>query len=224
MLYRDKNVCVPGFWQTLWCFRLTGPLWEQWPITPERMSLPPRDEIMKKSFNFRKTKQFGCLNFEHSLHSPRSTFLFLKSQFATIQSANSRSFSSAKLMLPSAQYPFTCIRYVGGIIVASAGQNIYTFSATDGHKISTWPEDKSSASNNPETNEDSVERSEEPPEKRRKLSPTGAENKPTNAWQSVPILVISPSGRYVVAVTAEDKHVRVFEISTGGVLTESSDR
>lgn len=127
-------------------------------------------------------------------------------------------------MLPTAQYPFTCIRYVGGIIVASAGSNIYTFSATDGHKISTWPEDKSTASDVPETNEDIAERSEGPPEKRRKLSPTSTENKPTNSWQSVPILVVSPSGRHVVAVTAEDKHVRVFEISTGGVLTESSDR
>ncbi|EEA21569.1 tRNA (guanine-N(7)-)-methyltransferase non-catalytic subunit trm82 [Talaromyces marneffei ATCC 18224] len=127
-------------------------------------------------------------------------------------------------MLPTTQYPFTCIRYVGGIIVASAGPNIYTFSATDGHKISTWPETKSDV-NESETNGDSAERSEGPPEKRRKLSPTnGAENKPTTTWQSVPILVISPSGRHVVAVTAEDKHVRVFEISTGGVLTESSDR
>lgn len=127
-------------------------------------------------------------------------------------------------MSSTAQYPFTCIRYVGGIIVASAGPNLYTFSATDGHKISTWPEDKFSTSKEPETNENSVERSEGPPEKRRKLSPTSAENKPTNAWQSIPILVVSSSGRHVVAVTAEDKHVRVFEISTGGVLTESSDR
>ena len=127
-------------------------------------------------------------------------------------------------MLPTAQYPFTCIRYVGGIIVASAGPNIYTFSGTDGHKISTWPEDKSITSSEPGTNEDSAERSDGPPEKRRKLSPTSADKKTSNAWLSVPILVISPSGRHLVAVTAEDKHVRVFELSTGGVLTESSDR
>lgn len=126
-------------------------------------------------------------------------------------------------MVPTAQYPFTCIRYVGGFIVASAGPNIYTFAASDGHKISIWPETKSDV-NEAETNDDSSERSEEPPEKRRKLSPTSAEKQPINAWQSVPILVVSPSGRHVVAVTAEDKHVRIFELSTGGVLTESSDR
>lgn len=170
-----------------------------------------------------QTKQLECLDLECCFPKSRTPHPLLNALCPFISDTFSP-FDSANPMLPTAQYPFTCIRYVGGIIVASAGPNIYTFSTTDGHKISTWPEDKSSASNEAETNEDSAERSEGPPEKRRKISPTSAENKPTNAWQSVPILVVSPSGRHVVAVTAEDKHVRVFEISTGGVLTESSDR
>ncbi|EED16850.1 tRNA methyltransferase, putative [Talaromyces stipitatus ATCC 10500] len=136
-------------------------------------------------------------------------------------------------MLSTAQYPFTCIRHIGGTIVASAGPNIYSFSASDGRKISTWPELKPNDSAKAGTNDDNTESSEGPPEKKRKLSSTGTEkdeqangkdNKFSATWLSVPILVPSPSGRYVVAVTAEDKHVRVFELNSEGVLTESSDR
>lgn len=141
-------------------------------------------------------------------------------------------------MLQNAQYPFHCLRYAGGFIVASAGPNLYSYSASDGRKLFTWPESKTSISSEAETN-DAPERSDEPPEKRRKISPTSAanddnnnnnnraiekNNKTATAWSSIPVLVPSPSGRHVVAVTAEDKHIRVFDINSEGVLTQLNAR
>lgn len=120
-----------------------------------------------------------------------------------------------------------------GIIVASAGPNIYTFSARDGRRISVWPKPRQEESETAGPDDESNELANGPPEKRRKLSPntTSTSNQPKGNgkksainWMSVPILVPSPSGRHVVAVTPEDKHVRVFELSAEGALIESSDR
>lgn len=135
-----------------------------------------------------------------------------------------------------AQYPFNCIRCAGGNIIASAGPKLYSFSASDGRKLCTWPDNMIGIAGEAQEN-GSAERSEEPPEKRRKLSPTkdeeddhaekqatGKDKASTTAWSSIPIIVPTPNGRHVVAVTAEDKHIRVFEIGTEGLLTQLSAR
>jgi tRNA (guanine-N(7)-)-methyltransferase subunit TRM82 len=134
-------------------------------------------------------------------------------------------------MALKAQYPFHCIQYAGGVIVASAGPKLYSFSASDGRKLSTWPESKTSISGEAETN-DAAEGSDGPPEKKRKISPDSAakggheekQNSDTTAWSSIPILITSPTGRHVVALTAEDKHIRVFDVNSEGVLTQLSSR
>ncbi|OKL59703.1 hypothetical protein UA08_05296 [Talaromyces atroroseus] len=134
-------------------------------------------------------------------------------------------------MALKAQYPFHCIQYASGVIVASAGPKLYSFSATDGRKLSTWPESKTSISGEAAAN-DPAEGSDGPPEKKRKISPADTakgdhdENQAivTTAWSSIPILITSPTGRHVVAVTAEDKYIRVFDINSEGVLSQLNAR
>ncbi|CRG90375.1 tRNA (guanine-N(7)-)-methyltransferase subunit trm82 [Talaromyces islandicus] len=137
------------------------------------------------------------------------------------------------------QHPFYCLQYVdrqdSSLIIASAGAKIYSFSANDGRRLYTWPPSGDTSNTVPQG--DSAERGDEPPEKKRKLLPGstaggeqgGAQEKSDSAintptWSTIPILVISHSGRYVIAVTAEDKHVRVLEIGSDGVLTQLSAR
>ncbi|KAH8700596.1 putative tRNA methyltransferase, partial [Talaromyces proteolyticus] len=137
------------------------------------------------------------------------------------------------------QYPFHCLRYVGrkdlNVIIATAGAKIYSISAEDGRKLSTWP-----PATNPSNGAVQVAsdvHGDEPPEKRRKLTPSSngkdeqgvahggsASTAQPLAWSSIPIMVISHSGRYVIALTGEDKHVRVFEIGVDGVLTQLTSR
>lgn len=140
-------------------------------------------------------------------------------------------------MVLKPQHPFHCLRYLdrkdSSLIIASAGPKIYSFSANDGRKLYTWP--PSVDTSNTPSQVDSAERGDEPPEKKRKLLPgstagnekEGAQDKSdstniTPTWSTIPILVISHSGRYVIAVT--DKHVRVLEIGSDGVLTQLSAR
>ncbi|KAJ6144225.1 hypothetical protein N7470_008120 [Penicillium chermesinum] len=80
-----------------------------------------------------------------------------------------------------------------------------------------------------------------PPEKRRKLSDDAnvdtqvdqeekAQKKQSGStddklqWSEIPIVTITSDGQYVVAVTLEDKTLRVFELSHGGKLQESKPR
>lgn len=148
------------------------------------------------------------------------------------------------------RYPFQCIQYAGGqsadvpqIIVASAGPKLYSFSAEDGRKLFTWP--PAELSRNGDNRHESGNRqdagTDEPPEKRRKIAASAedieksheakvSENNeqknipPSEFWSTIPILVASPSGRHIVAVTAEDKSVRVFCIERDGGLTQLSRR
>jgi tRNA (guanine-N(7)-)-methyltransferase subunit TRM82 len=137
------------------------------------------------------------------------------------------------------QHPFHCLRYVdrqdSSLIIASAGAKLYSFSVNDGRRLYTWP--PSGDTSNTTSQVDSAERGDEPPEKKRKLLPgSTAENEKEETqakgesaisaptWSTIPILVISHSGRYVIAVTAEDKNVRVLEIGSDGVLTQLSAR
>lgn len=148
------------------------------------------------------------------------------------------------------QCPFQHIHYlegrsrdVPGIIVASAGSKLHSFSAKDGRKLFTWP--PTDLSGNGVDLQGSENREEtggaEPPEKRRKISPPAEdieksleeknsesyiqENTLSGAsWSTIPILVASPSGCHIVAVTAEDKTVRTFRIDADGKLNQMSQR
>jgi tRNA (guanine-N(7)-)-methyltransferase subunit TRM82 len=142
------------------------------------------------------------------------------------------------------QYPIQCIQYLEGprpsaqrVFIASAGPRIYSWSADDGCRLSVWPLDSEidnigeSSSVAEETHSNSG--ADEPPEKKRKLSLSEQASrdierrkpgKSCAAWSSIPILVASPTQRYVVAVTGEDKCLRVFSVSEDGGLIQISER
>jgi tRNA (guanine-N(7)-)-methyltransferase subunit TRM82 len=78
-----------------------------------------------------------------------------------------------------------------------------------------------------------------PAEKRRKLSTAPddqneeSKEKPSTKkapgnqlpeWTNIPILLTSSDGKHVVAVTADDKCIRVFSLSEDGKLDEISSR
>jgi tRNA (guanine-N(7)-)-methyltransferase subunit TRM82 len=152
-------------------------------------------------------------------------------------------------MATQVHYPFQCIEYVERqasnapkIIVASAGPKLYSFSAVDGRKLFTWPQTdiSSNGANFHGTGERRDSGGDGPPEKRRKLSPCTEDAEkahakasksndqkhihPSASWSTIPILVSSPTGRHIIAITAEDKCVRVFEIGIGGILSQLSER
>lgn len=121
------------------------------------------------------------------------------------------------------------------MIVAAAGARIYCFSAENGDLLSTWPSDGISDRTDSAAvagNDDG----KEPPEKKRKLSPstdsdaTGSAHNGQNraslssSWSTIPLLVTTSDGSHAIAVTAEDKCVRVFELGANGTLTQLSQR
>jgi tRNA (guanine-N(7)-)-methyltransferase subunit TRM82 len=144
------------------------------------------------------------------------------------------------------QYPLQCIQHIRGptphprsLLVASAGPNLYSFSAEDGRRLSIWPRAQHSSSEAQlEKNGDAD--SGEPPEKKRRISSEDQKNdqvgpepsaqegaqsgKPSTSWSTIPIVVASPTGHHIVAVTGEDKCIRVFEIGTDGSLVQLSER
>jgi tRNA (guanine-N(7)-)-methyltransferase subunit TRM82 len=135
---------------------------------------------------------------------------------------------------------FECANAGRKLLVAAAGSKIYVSDAATGSRLSSWPsspEILSPANDNPQ---DSIS---EPPGKRRKLTspPTGSDEaaKNTNGdrsgsskkpdarkppGDSIPILAVTSTGNHVVAVTAEDKCVRVFEILRDGALSQLTPR
>lgn len=136
--------------------------------------------------------------------------------------------------MASFQQPFQCLRYVkrqstdpSEIIIASAGRHIYTINAVDGQRLDVWPQtlDSSSGSTSERI---PIAESEVPPEKKRKISSDlkAQEDNPDQVptWSSIPLVVTSSDGKYVVALTAEDKSIRVLELSHGGCLKELSSR
>lgn len=138
---------------------------------------------------------------------------------------------------PQLQLPFHCVRFVerqqGGasqdLLIASAGRKLYSYAADSGRRLSVWPQD---ANNAQETVKDieaqQEEKDQEPPGKKRKTdtsnSAGGKKPKSLPDWTHIPILTISSTGKYVVALTAEDKCIRVFQIAEDGSLKELSER
>lgn len=136
-------------------------------------------------------------------------------------------------MASNFQHPFQCLQYVErqstgllDLLIASAGRHIYSYVATSGQLISVWPEnvDPSTETKTSGPTDETTSDGQGPPEKKRKLSSTAESQSGERSWSNVPILVASPDGNYIVAVTAEDKTVRVFSLNANGSLQQLSAR
>ena len=140
------------------------------------------------------------------------------------------------------------------ILVAASGAYIHTFNVKKGNRLSTWPGTREDHTFLPTNTDQKPEGkpslasgddndSSTRPLKRRKLSSARedsgssaeivVEHESQNAESSssaqplnAPIikLLSDNSGQYVIAVTGEDKAIRVFELSTDGVLNPFSER
>lgn len=144
--------------------------------------------------------------------------------------------------MASFQHPFQSLKLVKrqsqglpNVLVASAGPYIYSYAAETGQRLAVWPQHvettRAATSGPTSTSEDQA-----PPEKRIKLSPPGneSEGKPSTttadstncslAWTNIPIVLAASDGKHVVALTAEDKCIRVFSLSEDGKFKELSSR
>ena len=146
-------------------------------------------------------------------------------------------------------YPFQCIQYFRGreiglddFLIAAGGPKLYIVSAKDGSKVDVWP--RGTLGHAAACSESSAGGdSDEPPGKKRRLSgghqPDSIVGNGTNGnkkvstlndveepttWTIIPFVVVASLSPHVIAVTAEDKSLRVFEVSKNGALTQKSKR
>ncbi|KAK2765337.1 tRNA (guanine-N(7)-)-methyltransferase non-catalytic subunit trm82 [Arachnomyces sp. PD_36] len=150
----------------------------------------------------------------------------------------------------SFQHPFQAIQYLapqesGGrdLLFAAAGPSIYAFDLEDGAHLSIWPQDRDveapkSEPTNASPKDVTEPETQGPPEKKRKLSSSAADSKPDDSqeaaaedsgsgnttWSVIPILTTSADGKHLIAVTGEDKCIRVFNCDKDGKLTQLSGR
>ena len=138
-----------------------------------------------------------------------------------------------------------------GFLVGAAGAKLYIFDAGTGIQLSTWsfgnetePPQSSVGARSFLHIEDKDAEGSGPPGKRRKLSPApSVEDQDTReslesegnfaigknqaigmSWSTISILAISPTGEHIVAMTAADKCIRVFEADGNGRLSQLSER
>lgn len=140
------------------------------------------------------------------------------------------------------QHPFQCLRYVKrraegqkDLLVATAGRNLYSYAAASGQRLDVWPQDVDRHTESA-PRDDSTADGQAPPEKKRKLSPAAeiqsdeksGQKKSSGikplAWSTIPILAVSHDSKYIVAVTGEDKCIRVFSLAEDGKFQELSSR
>lgn len=137
------------------------------------------------------------------------------------------------------QQPFQTINFVErghatNLFVTSASAKLYSYAAETGERLASWPQDVD-ADRTEAVEAEVSPGSQGPPEKRRKVSESSAQavdssKSTTNdsakklAWSNIPIVVISSNGEYVVAVTSEDKCIRVFQLSPDGRFKQLSER
>jgi tRNA (guanine-N(7)-)-methyltransferase subunit TRM82 len=140
-------------------------------------------------------------------------------------------------MAANFQHPFQCIQFVEKkregsqkLLIASAGASLYCYAAETGQRLSSWPQDVD-ASNANNSGAETGSEDQGPPEKKRKVSPSAEElakdskaavKAPT--WSIIPILVASSNGDYLIALTAEDKCIRVFQLKDDGTFEQLSER
>jgi tRNA (guanine-N(7)-)-methyltransferase subunit TRM82 len=137
--------------------------------------------------------------------------------------------------------PYQCLKQCGTILIAARGSSIDSFSLDDHSLLSTWKCSSSQQPNispetskkltpqNSESSVDIVLSSADPPAKRRKLSNAGDSQKPnekngkkkannrsdavSSGLQAPAVIALAATkgGEHVIAVTGEDKSIRVFE-------------
>ena len=141
-----------------------------------------------------------------------------------------------------------------GVLVAASGPYIHTFSAQHGTHLSTWPSNQdfkqstqkakgTEAGSELIEDQSSSHEDSHRPQKRRKLSPprddsgssaeivvnggnANGQNSNLKQASNPPVIKLAgtSTGQYVVAVTGEDKCLRVFELSENGCLKPLSER
>lgn len=150
------------------------------------------------------------------------------------------------------QHPYQCLQHlkIGDrhILLAAAGPHIYSFDLQDGTLLSQWPlkpsheQQKSQSSKRPSVDKEASENGE-PPGKRRRLSspdlevgsessaeivvdrPHGRRRKRLpSSTPNVSHIVATHDGKNLIAVTAEDKCIRVFDVGPAGHLRTLSER
>ncbi|QSS61539.1 tRNA methyltransferase [Histoplasma capsulatum] len=143
-----------------------------------------------------------------------------------------------------------CAPGAPNFLVGAAGPRIYVLDGRTGHSLCVWPlnnEPQAKAANakNADSHSKGDAEGSEPPEKRRKLSPEASqdivsaeESKVQGAkvngsmkaqdsrlaWETIPIVTASKSGKHIVVVSAEDKCIRVFAVNSNGALSQLSER
>lgn len=131
------------------------------------------------------------------------------------------------------QHPFHCVQFLDrqsngsqNLLIASAGPKVHSYAAKSGQRLAIWPQDAEPSSKDGEE--------KEPPEKKRRVSdsgvpgsedakPAGEETGKTSAstqWSNIPLLVATSNGKHVVALTGEDKCIRVLSVGEDGVLEQ----
>ena len=141
-----------------------------------------------------------------------------------------------------------------GILVGANGSSIHTFSSQNGRYLSTWPSLYDSTQNQAKDQDlvnNSITRplddfppdDPERPSKRQKVSLARDESsnsateivvvRDSDNDESIPEKLSNPlviklartsDGQQVVAVTGEDKCIRVFDLAADGTLTQLSER
>ncbi|KAL4808666.1 hypothetical protein BDV18DRAFT_132873 [Aspergillus unguis] len=139
------------------------------------------------------------------------------------------------------QHPLQCIQFVKkqnsssrNVLVASAGAKLFSFAAESGQRLSVWPQEGADTSDGGANTIESNPEDEGPPGKKRKVdSSSGSKEeqkggatttKKSSSWTSIPILASTPDGEYLVALTGEDKCIRVFQVRDDGSFLQLSER
>lgn len=143
------------------------------------------------------------------------------------------------IMAGNFQHPFQCLQLIErqstgsqDLLIASAGPSVYSYAAGSGQRLAIWPQNIESVNKENLKTEPESTSENQPPEKRRKVSPARNEesedSKSTGqvqvTWSTVPLLVPSSDGKYVVALTGEDKTIRVLKVEEDGTLQQLSAR
>ncbi|PYI03656.1 hypothetical protein BO78DRAFT_374777 [Aspergillus sclerotiicarbonarius CBS 121057] len=129
-------------------------------------------------------------------------------------------------MAANFQHPFQCFHFVPrpntNLLIGSAGSKLYSYSAETGERLAVWPQEVDSANANAVDADSGSEQG--PPGKKRKVSASESQTNEKSAWSSIPIVTTTTNGEYIVALTAEDKCLRVFQLQEDGSFTQLSER
>ncbi|KAE9967487.1 hypothetical protein BLS_006342 [Venturia inaequalis] len=111
-----------------------------------------------------------------------------------------------------------CVPGTGAqFLLAASGHKLFSVNLADGSVVTQWP--KEGPNEALEEKEVVAEETEGPPSKKRRLSNEKHEDLP-----NIIHMVVTASQNHLVVVTAEDKCLRVFEISPEGKLEQLSQR